>query len=1121
MVPADVPTASATAKPAAESSAASAAESTSEPAAARGTKNEDVLSVLEEVRDALAEGATSLERKESLLLLLESKMSDVSKFEPVRPKAEEHENEVNLGDDSDADSSGVVRIAEEVPRRRRNRIIERDPYYPPPPVRYRSRRYYADSYDSDSGSSDEEKDADGADLICSWKKIPADEWLPDNVRSLEPEEHSSHVIHAYYKDPLDQAEEDGTVISTQRPLRIMINSRFLASELEDITGAALSVPIVILPPCKMIFLHWDALNERLQELSNKLASQELATGESSKPDDAPVEGKVEGEKKAEPPGKTSDENPGRRISRRRTGGLPPGARDDELDTMPLDKRVAHLKLLIDFFNAELQDVIWIRARIRDGTLKKIAFEDLWHLFSVGDMLYDGSQHSERAYQLYAVTGGRRTVNKRIGVPTSSIFYKAETNARPVLSEKEIRRRDNSRDSHGRASSAELVYTRRRTDVSPQTRPFSDVWTPFCLDCFSIDFDGAVYAPCYTYFTIYHFPGERDIRKLDVYPMRFHPTADEVVDRLADRGRKFTECHGHRMYDGTSFTTLENIDGDVYVDFETRYKDMGFPTSRGDMRVLRRTLPDEDEVALPLRRNRARPRVYRYNRHGRRVPHETAKTRPSIFDDATFEDDRAAQFAAYAEKTLWRCLNPDQGESLEREQLTLLPPTVPGYVFQFREWHFLHVNNIHDIDKSDAARFSGWDDLVIPPTYRELLVSLVENHASGTPEKDKERQRKLHPSTQMDPTRGKGRGLIILLHGPPGAGKTSTAETIAAYTHRPLYSMTVGDVGSYAETVERNLQRHFQLAQKWGCVLLLDEADVYLMKRDWHDIERNSLVSIFLRILEYYRGILFLTTNRVGVIDEAFKSRIHVSLRYPSLDLPSTKSIWERLLNRIERDNRLAADAAQGSGSQPPKIVFNRDELMVFAEQHFSAHTASKSTWNGRQIRNAFQTAIALGQYDRIKMLRRKGISEEQAEKSGKEKYLKIGLTRRNFKKIANTAKEFEDYMSNVRGSDVHAALDDMVRDDGFVAGVGSAPARAMKNYGTAGGLGAGLGKAMGSARPSLSPERSSGVGKGKGAMMGSSPRGSGIVLGGDGYGDEDELSNEEDEDDSDSDGSVE
>jgi DNA-binding NtrC family response regulator len=148
---------------------------------------------------------------------------------------------------------------------------------------------------------------------------------------------------------------------------------------------------------------------------------------------------------------------------------------------------------------------------------------------------------------------------------------------------------------------------------------------------------------------------------------------------------------------------------------------------------------------------------------------------------------------------------------------------------------LDIELVKDIDRESAdARAAGFDDLVIPTRYRDLLVALVDNHASGLQrgiEKTKHASMSAKP-TQIDIVRGKGQGLIILLHGPPGSGKTSTAETIAAYTQRPLYSITCGDIGTDPIKVEQNLLEHTRRADKWGCVLLLDEADVFLVQRDW-------------------------------------------------------------------------------------------------------------------------------------------------------------------------------------------------------------------------------------------------------------------------------------------------
>lgn len=68
--------------------------------------------------------------------------------------------------------------------------------------------------------------------------------------------------------------------------------------------------------------------------------------------------------------------------------------------------------------------------------------------------------------------------------------------------------------------------------------------------------------------------------------------------------------------------------------------------------------------------------------------------------------------------------------------------------------------------------------------------------------------------------------------------------------KPLYPITCGDLGSIAEDVETNLKKHFTLASRWDCVMLLDEADVFLAKRKLEDLQRNSIVSVFLRMLEY-------------------------------------------------------------------------------------------------------------------------------------------------------------------------------------------------------------------------------------------------------------------------------
>ena len=94
---------------------------------------------------------------------------------------------------------------------------------------------------------------------------------------------------------------------------------------------------------------------------------------------------------------------------------------------------------------------------------------------------------------------------------------------------------------------------------------------------------------------------------------------------------------------------------------------------------------------------------------------------------------------------------------------------------------------------------------------------------------------------------------------------------------------------------------FEVAENWRAILLLDEANDFLCKRSY-DSNHNSLVSVFLRKLEYYKGIMLLTTNRVKDFDEAVQSRIHVGVKYSPLGVDTRKEIWRSFLEKAKTEN---------------------------------------------------------------------------------------------------------------------------------------------------------------------------------------------------------------------------
>ncbi|GFZ51714.1 hypothetical protein JCM24511_09482 [Saitozyma sp. JCM 24511] len=214
---------------------------------------------------------------------------------------------------------------------------------------------------------------------------------------------------------------------------------------------------------------------------------------------------------------------------------------------------------------------------------------------------------------------------------------------------------------------------------------------------------------------------------------------------------------------------------------------------------------------------------------------------------------------------------------------LLPPSIHGFSLVAKRWGEFLIDNLQDRQWNGTA----FDHLVIPDIYRRAVRGLVDVHVGPM-------------KTQLisDVVSGKGQGLIIALHGHPGTGKTLTAEAVAEHLKRPLYMVSAGELGTNLTALERKLG---ELASSWNAVLLIDEADIFLERRSSADLERNALVGVFLRLLEYFSGVLILTTNRIENFDPAFASRFSLTLPFHDLDSQSRAVLWKNFIQLARPD----------------------------------------------------------------------------------------------------------------------------------------------------------------------------------------------------------------------------
>ncbi|KAI0761382.1 hypothetical protein BD413DRAFT_617113 [Trametes elegans] len=306
-----------------------------------------------------------------------------------------------------------------------------------------------------------------------------------------------------------------------------------------------------------------------------------------------------------------------------------------------------------------------------------------------------------------------------------------------------------------------------------------------------------------------FKGTVKISSLAAYPIQDHPDAGRLEKALVERGRMWFALRGihHMQYEGLA----PGVPGrDGYESCGKYYVNSRIIVDRGNFARLHPNyyLPSS-EIHIP------------------RAEEDTVAlgtTDPSVPDD-TKSCNAAARVPSGASRN--NLVRPTDDDFM------LMPTVVYGFSLADKKWLVFHVRHVKPITLNNEA----FENLVLPGDRKMLLQSLVEAHDSVT--------------AFDDFMHDKGRGLVFNLFGPPGVGKTFSAEAMSEHVRKPLYVVAPGTSA------------------------------------------RRPYISI-----GHSRGLRHVEYYRVKAFDEAFLSRIHVALHFHNLTHDAHKQVWTAFLKKV-------------------------------------------------------------------------------------------------------------------------------------------------------------------------------------------------------------------------------
>lgn len=263
----------------------------------------------------------------------------------------------------------------------------------------------------------------------------------------------------------------------------------------------------------------------------------------------------------------------------------------------------------------------------------------------------------------------------------------------------------------------------------------------------------------------------------------------------------------------------------------------------------------------------------------------------------------------------------------------------------------------------------WEDLVVPDRLREGLEDFAFEARDRAAFWESPGARRLFP---------RGRGLVGLFGGPPGTGKTMAAQIIAADLALDLFRIDLaGVVSKYIGETAKHLNRIFARAARMNAVLLFDEADALFTRRtevkDSHDRYANADTSYLLQLLEEYRGIVILASNKKQNIDPAFTRRVRYVFDFPRPDMAERRRIWHRIvgelcgaesLKRLEATIEALAGTVETSGAQIKNAVL----ASIFVSRRSREPLAMEHLLRGME-RELAKEGRSLGPRERERLMR--------------------------------------------------------------------------------------------------------------------------------------------------------